>query len=116
MSLTIYHNPNCSKSRATLEIINEASLPVSVVDYLATPPNTVTVRKMLIALGLSAIDIVRKNEPVWKESGLTENSPEAMIIQLLVDKPIALQRPIVTLGDKAIIGRPPSNVLHLING
>ena len=115
MPLTIYHNPNCSKSRATLEIIKEASLPVSIVDYLVSPPNHATLKKILLSLDLRAIDIVRRNEPAWKESGLTENSSEQTIIQFLIEHPVVLQRPIVTRENKAIIGRPPSNVLDLIN-
>ena len=115
MLITIYHNPNCSKSRATLEIIKEASLTVSIVDYLTTPPDKATLKKILVALGLTAIDIIRQGEQAWTESRLTEDSSEEALIQLLVDKPILLQRPIVTRGDKAIIGRPPKNVLSLIN-
>jgi len=113
--LTIYHNPNCSKSRATLAIINEASVPVSVVDYLTTPPNKATIKKILAALELAAIDVVRQGEQAWAESELTEDSPEEALIELLIDKPILLQRPIVMRGDKAIIGRPPSNVLSLMD-
>ena len=114
MDAKIYHNPRCSKSRATLELLEDNGIHPSIVEYLKHPPDAGEIRSVLDKLGLSAADIVRTNESAFRESGLTTDSPEEALIALIVEQPSVLQRPIVVIGDKARIGRPPEQVLDLI--
>lgn len=113
MSVTIYHNPRCSKSRATLELLRQNNIDTSVVHYLDTPPTADELRSILQALGLSAIELVRQKESVWAELGLASDDSE-QIIRAMMQHPILIERPIVVAGDRAVIGRPPENVLELI--
>ena len=113
MSVTIYHNPRCSKSRQTLAILEDKKVDVDVVEYLTAPPNAAELKRILGLLGLSAKDIVRKKEA--KEAGIDVSAlSEAALITALVANPIAIERPIVVSGTKAVLGRPPENVLEII--
>ena len=113
MSVTIYHNPRCSKSRQTLAILEDKKVDVDVVEYLTAPPNAAELKRILGLLGLSAKDIVRKKEA--KEAGIDVSAlSEAALIKALVANPIAIERPIVVSGTKAVLGRPPENVLDII--
>ena len=112
---TIYHNPRCSKSRQTLELLKQNNIEPEIVEYLKTPPSTETLQTILSALNLEPKAIMRQAESEYKESGL--DNPELshdQQIQLMTEYPKVIQRPIVVCGDKAIIGRPPENVLELI--
>jgi len=115
MNAKIYHNPRCSKSRATLALLEERGIPVDVIEYLKTPPKASTVRTLLRQLELEARDIVRSGEAAFNESGLTVESPADALIGLIEHSPIVLQRPIVVYGGKARIGRPPEQVLELFD-
>ncbi len=113
MSLTIYHNPRCSKSRQTLGILTDNGVEATVVEYLTSPPNQAELKRILAKLGLSAKDIVRKKEA--KEAGIDPSSlSEAALIKAMVDNPIVIERPIVVSEDAAVLGRPPENVLKLL--
>ena len=113
MSVTIYHNPRCSKSRQTLAILEDNKVDVDVVEYLTAPPSAAELKRILGLLGLSAKDIVRKKEA--KEAGIDVSAlSEAALIKALVANPIAIERPIVVSGTKAVLGRPPENVLDII--
>ena len=114
MKARIYHNPRCSKSRATLALLQDRGLDVDIVEYLKQPPSAAEIRELLAKLGLEAAAIVRSGEPAFKESGLTLKSPASDLIALLAREPIVLERPIVVLGAAARIGRPPERVLELI--
>ena len=115
MKARIYHNPRCSKSRATLSLLEERGIEIEVVEYLATPPSPDEIRQLLQRLGLEAADIVRTGEAAFKESGLTRRSPPEELISLMASAPIVIERPIVVVGDSARIGRPPENVLELLD-
>jgi arsenate reductase (glutaredoxin) len=113
-ALTIYHNPRCSKSRQTLDLINNHGATVEVVEYLKQPPTFKQIKQILTSLNLNAQGIMRKKEAEYKDSGLHNPSlSEDEQIQLMIENPKVMERPIVVKGDKAIIGRPPENVLDL---
>ncbi|MCH2456126.1 MAG: arsenate reductase (glutaredoxin), partial [Idiomarina sp.] len=109
--VTIYHNPRCSKSRQTLELLKEKSIEPEVVEYLKTPPNAAELKDILSKLGLSADELMRKKEAIYKELGLAGVSDENELITAMVNNPKLIERPIVIKGDKATIGRPPESVL-----
>ncbi len=113
MTPKIYHNPRCSKSRATLALLEEHGQTPEIVEYLKDPPNRKEIVTLLKSLGLSARDIVRSKEVEFRESGLTLDSSEDELIDLIVRQPKILERPIVVLGSEARIGRPPERVLDL---
>lgn len=111
--LTIYHNPRCSKSRQTLALIKESGSPVSIVAYLETPLDKEQLKALCVKLGLSPKDITRTSEAIFKALDKPENDDQWYGV--LSSHPILMQRPIVIKGDKAIIGRPPENVLALLD-
>jgi arsenate reductase len=110
----IYHNPRCSKSRATLALLEERRVDVEVIDYLATPPTAAEIRRLLTLLRLEPIDLVRRGEPAFRASGLDRDSSAEALISLLAREPIVIERPIVVIGRAARIGRPPERVLELL--
>ena len=113
--VTIYHNPRCSKSRQTLELIKGNNLTPEVILYLETPPEAKKIKELLQLLQLSAREIIRNSEQAYKEQNLADTSlSDAELIDALVSNPILLQRPIVVCNNKAVIGRPPENVLAII--
>lgn len=113
MTTRIYHNPRCSKSRATLALLEERGVELEVVEYLKTPPDAERLEALLAKLGIRAADLIRKNEQEWKESGLDADASEEELIALMVRHPILIERPIVEVGERALIGRPPERVLEL---
>lgn len=114
MKARIYHNPRCSKSRATLSLLEQRGVEIDVIDYLATPPDADEIRDLLARLRLTAADVVRTSESAFKESGLTLESTPEQLVALIERAPIVLQRPIVVVGNSARIGRPPERVLELL--
>ena len=112
--LTIYHNPRCSKSRETLNIINEAGTEVNVIEYLNEIPTKEELVSLLKKLNLAAEDIVRKGEPIYKELYNGKDLSESEWIEAMSLHPKLIERPIVVKGDQAILGRPPQNVIKLI--
>lgn len=115
-SLTLYHNPRCSKSRQALALLEEKGLSPRIIEYLKTPPTTDELTGLIRKLGCKAHDIIRTGEDEYTEAGLSENSPDDKILAALVKYPVLLQRPIVVKGSRAVIGRPPENILTLIKG
>lgn len=115
MTVTIYHNPRCSKSRETLALLEEKGAAPNVVDYLKTPPSAAELKAILKKLGLKPRDIVRKGEARYAELGLKERTvSDDELIALMVENPILIERPIVVAGGKAAIGRPPETVLTIL--
>jgi len=113
MSVTIYHNPRCSKSRQTLQLIEEKGVEPTVVEYLTNPPSVEELKEILGKLGISARELLRKKEAA--EYGLNDDSlSEDALIAGMVANPRAIERPIVVKGDKAVLGRPPENVHDLV--
>jgi arsenate reductase len=115
MTLTIYHNPRCSKSRETLKLLEARGLKPKVVEYLKTPPSAAELKSILKKLGLKPRDILRKGEPLYAEFGLQDRTLNGeALIALMVANPILIERPIVLAGGNAAIGRPPENVLKIL--
>lgn len=108
----LYHNPRCSKSRQALELLQARGLSPQIVDYLKTPPDAATLKKLLSQLGLSARDVLRKKEAA--EAGIDADASEATLINALAAHPIALERPIFVHKGKAVVGRPPEKVLEIL--
>lgn len=115
MSVTIYHNPRCSKSRQTLQLIEENNIEPKIVEYLNTPPSKSELKNILKMLNMAPRDLLRKKEAEYKEQGLGDTSlSDEQIIDIMIAHPKLIERPIVVTGNKAAIGRPPENVLELI--
>jgi arsenate reductase len=115
MTVRIYHNPRCSKSRQTLQLLEERSVSPQIVKYLETPPDAKTLSELLDMLGLVPRELMRKKEKEYKESGA--DNPELsreQLIDLMVANPKLIERPIVVSNGKAAIGRPPERVLEIL--
>lgn len=111
--LTIYHNPRCSKSRQTLELIQQNSTKkVTVVEYQKQPLTRAEIEQLLSLLSCKPTDMMRIKEPEFKEQNLASASDD-QLIDAMVSTPKLIERPIVSDGNQAIIGRPPENVLAL---
>ncbi|WP_066965560.1 arsenate reductase (glutaredoxin) [Microbulbifer sp. Q7] len=112
---TIYHNPRCSKSRQTLQLLQEHNIDPDVVLYLETPPDADTLKNLLAKLGIGPRDLLRKGEDDYKALNLKDTSlTDNALVQAMVSHPKLIERPIVVKNDKAVLGRPPENVLELI--
>jgi arsenate reductase len=112
--VTIYHNPECSKSRQTLALLEERDLKLRIVPYLESPPSRNELADIVKMLGVAAADIVRTGEDEYKKSGLTANSSENDILAAIVTAPKLMQRPIVIYRNQARLGRPPESVLKIL--
>ncbi len=110
----IYHNPRCSKSRETLNLLQERGIAPEVVLYLETPPTESRLIELIEMLGVPPLSVVRKKEAAFASSGLGPDSSARDVARAIVRQPILLERPIVVIGDRAAIGRPPENVLSLL--
>jgi arsenate reductase len=111
----IYHNPRCSKSRATLQLLKDRGVHPEVIEYLDQPPSAATLRGLLGKLGLEARQLLRKGEPEYHDLGLADNSlTQDQLIQAMIDHPRLMERPIVVSGAGARIGRPPESVLEIL--
>lgn len=113
--ITIYHNPRCSKSRQTLKLLEEQGIEPEVVLYLENPPSKAELKGVLKKLGIAPRDLLRKGEDAYKENNLSDPGlSDAALIDAMITHPKLIERPIVIKGDKAVLGRPPENVLNLV--
>lgn len=112
--VTIYHNPRCSKSRTTLALLEEHGVSPDVVLYLETPPSEQDISGLLAKLGMTAGQLVRRGEDAYKDCGLGKGSSDAQVLAAMAEHPKLIERPIVVMGSRAVLGRPPENVLALI--
>ena len=113
--VTIYHDPRCSKSRQTLQLLEDNGVSPEIVLYLENTPSKAKLKKIVQQLGISARALLRKGEDAYKENNLKDDSlSESALIDAMVAHPKLIERPIVVKGDKAVLGRPPENVLGLI--
>jgi arsenate reductase len=112
--VTIYHNPRCSKSRETLALIEKKGLQPQIVEYLKTPPTKEELRSLLKKLGMKPEQLVRKGEDAYKEKFAGKALGDEQWLEALAKNPVLIERPIVVKGAKAVLGRPPENVLLLI--
>ena len=113
--LVIYHNPRCSKSRETLQILQHNNLTPMVIEYLDEPPTRQELKEIIGMLGVSARALLRTGEQIYEDAELDNDTlSEDQIIAAICAHPILLQRPIVVSGGRAVIGRPPAKVLQII--
>ena len=114
--LTLYHNPRCSKSRGALELLEARGLNPTVVRYLETPLNAAQLKTLLTKLRISARQLLRTGEDEYKALNLADTSlSEAQLIAAIAEHPKLMERPILETADKAVIGRPPENVLEILS-
>ena len=113
MPITIFHNPRCSKSRATLALLHEHGHSPEIIEYLKAPPDSSTLRMLANKLGLPLSAMVRTGEQEFTDYNLTNANDDALATAIS-EHPILLQRPIVVSGDRAAIGRPPESVLEIL--
>lgn len=111
--LKIYHNPRCSKSRQTLQLIKDEGKAVQVVEYLSEVPAVSELTELITKLGISPIELIRKNESIFKEKFKGKTFNDAEWIRIMHENPKLIERPIVVKGGKAVIGRPPESVRQL---
>jgi len=115
MSVTIYHNPKCSKSRQTLGLLGEYSITPVIIEYLKSPPSAKELKEILAQLGFSPRDLMRKKEAEYAVCGLDNPSlSDDELIDSMVKNPILIERPIVLANGKAALGRPPEQVLEIL--
>ena len=112
----IYHNNRCSKSRQTLQLLEQHNKKISIVDYLKTPPDAQTLQAIIRMLGFSsARQLMRQGEALYKQENLdSADLSESQLIAAMVQHPILIERPIVLTNNKAVLGRPPENILSLL--
>jgi len=111
---TLYHNPRCRKSREALQILQQANPPVEIVLYLKNSLSKEELKDILLKLEISAIALIRKNEAIWKENYKNKSLTEDELITAMVNNPKLIERPIAIKNGKAIIGRPPQEVLKVL--
>ncbi len=115
MAIVIYHNPRCSKSRQTLQLLRERGIEPEIIEYLKTPPDAGKLAAILDLLDMEPRDLMRRKEPCYQELGLDDPQlARSALIQAMVENPILMERPIVVNDGKAALGRPPENVLGVL--
>jgi len=115
MSTTIYHNPRCSKSRQTLELLQDRNIDADIIEYLETPPSKSELAQLLDLLGLEPRQLMRTKEAEYKVLGLDDESlSRDALLEAMVANPKLIERPIVVHNGKAAIGRPPETVLDIL--
>ena len=115
MTVTIYHNPRCSKSRATLALLEENGAAPEIVEYLKTPPSRDELDRILTELGMEPRDLMRKKEEPYKALNLGDESLDRdALIDAMIANPILIERPVVVKDGKYALGRPPENVLEIL--
>lgn len=115
MTITIYHNPKCSKSRGALKLLESYTIEIKIIDYLNNPPTASELKKIIKLLKIFPRELIRSSEQIYKEKNLDRpNLSDTELIEEMVQNPILIQRPIVLSKKEAVIGRPPENVLKII--
>ena len=113
--LTLYHNPRCTKSRGTLELLEARGLTPTIILYLETPPDAAQLRDLLRKLNLGARGLLRTGEDEYKTLNLADTGlSDEQLIAAMAAHPKLIERPILVVGDKAVIGRPPENILEIL--
>tara|TARA_R110001583_G_scaffold31233_3_gene107052 strand:+ start:3180 stop:3518 length:339 start_codon:yes stop_codon:yes gene_type:complete len=112
--MKIYHNPRCSKSRQGLEILEKSKLKFETIKYLDTPISKKELEEIIKLLKIAPIDLVRKNEALWKENYKGKTLTDDALINVLVENPKLIERPIVINNGKAVIGRPPEIIKSIL--
>ena len=112
--IKIYHNPRCAKSREGLALLEASGKPYKTVHYLEETPDEEALRGILSKLGYAPIDLIRKNEAVWKEKFKGKDLTDDALVAAMVKYPKLIERPIVVAGKSAVVGRPPQKILELL--
>lgn len=113
--VVVYHSPRCTKSRRTLELLRTHGIEPQVVEYLKTPPTATQLRALLQQLGMKPRQLLRVHEPEYHAAGLdSSDTTDERIITAMIEHPILIERPIVVANGRAVIGRPPENVLAIL--
>lgn len=112
--IKIYHNPRCTKSRQGLQLIENSKRDFEIIKYLNNVPTKEEIKNIIKLLNIKPIELVRKNEKIWKESYKNKDLSDSEIIKALTDHPKLIERPIVINGNKAVIGRPTEKILSII--
>ena len=114
-TITIYHNPRCSKSRQTLALLNNRGLSPNIVHYLDAPPTAATLKRLLRMLSMKPRQLLRTHEAVYADLGLGDPKlTDDELIAVMTRHPVLIERPIVEANGRAVIGRPPENILQII--
>jgi len=114
--VTIYHNPRCSKSRATLELLREQGIEPTIVEYLKTPPSQAELARLLDMLGIQPRDLMRVKEAEYREQNLDNPALKKRdLVKAMHDTPKLIERPIVVANGRAALGRPPEQVLEILD-
>lgn len=111
---TIYHNPRCSKSRQTLQLLEAAQEEIEIVLYLEAIPSVQKISEIIQLLKITPMQLIRKSETVWKENFKGKDLTEDQLVQAMHDHPKLIERPIVLKNGKAALGRPPEDVLTIL--
>ena len=115
MTVKIYHNPRCSKSRQTLELLQEKGIDPEVIRYMDDPPDEATLRELIQMLGITPRELMRRHEKVYKDAGLDDPTfTDDELIEAMAQCPSLIERPIVIKDGKAVLGRPPESVLEIL--
>ena len=112
--MKIYHNNRCRKSREGLAILENSNQQFEIINYLDNPPSKKELKEILKMLGFTPMQLVRKNEAIWKENYKNKELSDNDIIETMVENPKLIERPIVVKGTKAVIGRPPENIKEIL--
>ena len=112
--ITIYHNPRCTKSRATLELLEKRGIKPRIVEYLKDTPSAAELKTIVRKLGIKPEALVRKGEDVFKQKYAGKQLTDAQWIDAMIADPILIERPIVVTDGEAAIGRPPENVVRIL--
>ncbi|MFD2725921.1 arsenate reductase (glutaredoxin) [Hyunsoonleella rubra] len=112
--IKIYHNNRCSKSRNGLEILEKSGKKFEIVKYLEDVPSKAELKDIIALLGIKPIELVRKNEAIWKSDFKGKELSDNQIIEAMVQYPKLIERPIIINGKKAVVGRPPEHILDII--
>ena len=112
--IKIYHNPRCRKSREGLQILEESGKPFEIIQYLKSVPSFDEMKSIIDLLGITPVELIRKNEVIWKENFKGKDLSDDQIIQAMIDNPKLIERPIVIHNDKAVIGRPPEKIQQIL--
>jgi len=114
--VTIYHNPRCSKSRATLELLREQGIEPNIIEYLKTPPSQAELARILKMLGMEPRELMRSKEAEYREQDLDNPGlKQKDLVRAMHDTPKLIERPIVVANGKAALGRPPEQVLEILD-
>lgn len=112
--IKIFHNNRCRKSREGIEILEQSGKDFEVVKYLENTPSKQELTTIIDLLGIAPIDLIRKNEPIWKSDFKGKTLSNDAIIEAMIKHPKLIERPIVINGKQAVIGRPPSQILDIL--